>query len=180
MTLQTFFFCEALEEQNINPRKASVNHMDGTCFHKAIGNVPIIFPLRIVKKVAEISKEKHLEAFFMGKISDGRDWILKYDNVSESLYGRNSETKYSFHDEYYEKLSSAKFGISPTGDCPWSYRFFEAIMCHAVPVISDTETDIFSQGFSFYRDSQEKLYDTDLCLENYELFLKRHTLLGYV
>ena len=112
----------------------------------------------------------------MGKITDSRRWICKYSGVTESLYGRDPEKKFNFHEEYYKGLSEAKFTLTTTGNCPWSYRFFEAVMCESIPVLSDIEADIFAGYFFFFRDSQLKKYSENHTRTNYDMFIKRHTL----
>jgi hypothetical protein len=128
-----------------------------------------------VEKVKLIPKDKENDFIFLGKLSFGREWIMKYENVSESLYGRDPKKKYIFHREYFEQLCSAKYVLCPTGDCPWSYRFFEAIMCFSIPVLGDDENDIFSDNFFFYKDSETKKYSEDICRQNYLTFLANHT-----
>jgi hypothetical protein len=176
MTLQEFFFRKALAEVGITDGVVEVDHFNGLNFHKRIGTVPIVFPMSIVNRVRAIPKLKKEGYAFSGVINPGREWILKYPNVQSSTYGRNPETKYTFHEEYYAKLCDARFGIAPTGDCPWSYRFFESIMCWAIPVLSDDEKDIFSEPFFFYRDFETKVYQIEKCQQNYEIVLSTHTL----
>ena len=84
-----------------------------------------------------------------------RKWINKYDNVKTSLYGRGIK-KYDIDFDYYNNLSRTKFALCPIGDCNWSYRVFESIMCRAIPVIGDGETDIFIDNFKFFRDGDVK------------------------
>lgn len=39
--------------------------------------------------------------------------------------------------EYYRMLGKSKYALCPRGDYPWTYRFFEAIMCGALPIVED-------------------------------------------
>lgn len=98
--------------------------------------------------------------------------------MSTSDYGRNPSTKYLLDFNYYEMLNSAKFGLSPIGDCPWSYRFFESIMCSALPIIGPHEIDIFSNNFHFLIHGEAHLYSIEKCEANMEIFLEQHTLPG--
>lgn len=179
MKLQEFFFREALSEIGITHGAVEIDHRRGLCSHNEVGVVPIVFPMSMVRKIQRMPKIKTTDYAFRGMITPHREWILKYTNVAASDYGRNPRTKYTFDEFYYGNLCRARFGISPTGDCPWSYRFLESIMCHAIPVLSDTEEDVFSDNFHFYRDSEKKDYDANKCDENFEKFLKHHTLLSF-
>ncbi len=61
--------------------------------------------------------------------------------------GRSFPVK-SWHDEYFRTLSNSKFVLCPNGDFVWSYRFFESILCGAIPVVE--EGCPAYQGFRFY------------------------------
>lgn len=53
----------------------------------------------------------------------------------------------SWDDEYFKLLSHTQFVLCPNGDYIWSYRFFEAIMCGAIPIV---ESDCSAyDGFRF-------------------------------
>jgi hypothetical protein len=41
----------------------------------------------------------------------------------------------SWDEDYYKILSNSKFVLCPSGDYIWSYRFFESILCGAIPVV---------------------------------------------
>lgn len=41
----------------------------------------------------------------------------------------------SWDESYYKILSNSKFVLCPSGDYIWSYRFFESILCGAIPVV---------------------------------------------
>lgn len=176
--LQEYFLRLALTELGINGGIISVNHRNGQSTHEAIGTVPLVFPISYVEQVAAISKTKSQDFFFQGVISDNRAWLRTYENVTESRYGRQADTKYTFHTDYYAGLCRSRFALAPTGDCPWSYRFFEGIMCHAIPVLGDEDEDVFAAPFVHLRHSQPKTYDPAACDANYAAFLQLHTLPG--
>lgn len=50
--------------------------------------------------------------------------------------GRSFPVK-SWDEEYYALLADSEFALCPSGDFVWSYRFFEAAMCGAIPVIEE-------------------------------------------
>ena len=175
LKLQEFFFRTALLEIGIVGGDVKLDHKKGLCFHPNLGTVPLVFPIALVEQVRRIPKKKTLEYFFMGTLTEARNWLLKYDNVCNSDYGRDPERKYEFHIEYFEKLCACKFALAPTGDCPWSYRFFEAIMCYSIPVIGDNDPDVFCKDYFHYRDSEPKEYIPAKCHENYLTFINQHT-----
>ena len=114
--------------------------------------------------------------FFKGVVSANRTWLTKYPDVVESGYGRDANVKYQLDIDYYKGLSSSLFGLAPIGDCPWSYRFFESIMCKAIPILGDTDQDIFSDGYYFLRDSGDHKYDSEAAERNLTKMIKNHTL----
>lgn len=174
--LQEYFFRQALEEVGIVGGEIKIDHQTGKCWHSETGWRPITFPKSLVDEVANISKEKTEDYFFRGVISEGREWLRNFENVEESYYGRKKETKYQTDIEYYKKMCAARFGLAPVGDCPWSYRFFESIMCFSIPVIGQDDNDIYSDKFIYLRSSSKHEYDKDGCRYNYDVFIRDHTL----
>ena len=55
----------------------------------------------------------------------------------------------SWDEQYYRILLSSRYVLCPNGDYVWSYRFFEAILCGAIPVVEE-DSDVF-QGFEYAR-----------------------------
>ena len=47
-------------------------------------------------------------------------------------------------------MSKSKFTLTPTGGCPWSYRFFEAIMCLSIPILENNSNDIYEGLFLLF------------------------------
>jgi len=43
----------------------------------------------------------------------------------------------AWDDEDFRTMSRAKFVLCPRGDYPWTYRFFEAAMCGATPLVEE-------------------------------------------
>jgi len=41
----------------------------------------------------------------------------------------------SWDEEYYAFLAQSQFVLCPSGDFVWTYRFFEAALCGAIPII---------------------------------------------
>ena len=51
-----------------------------------------------------------------------------------SRRGRHFPGK-SWDEEYFQLLARSQFVLCPTGDFVWTYRFFEAALCGAMPII---------------------------------------------
>lgn len=87
-----------------------------------------------------------------------------------------------FDKKYFSNLSNSKFCLCPAGDAPWSMRFYEAIMCKAIPIVSTVKESYRSNaksklGYKFYLTSDKNfIYRKDWVDHNYNLFLKYHTL----
>lgn len=94
-----------------------------------------------------------------------------------STKGRTFPEK-AWDDNYFDQMANAKFVLCPNGDFIWTYRFFEAIFCGAIPIIED-EADIY-KGFIYYRlsDPVEKYkYSQDIIHHNFQLAKERLTIL---
>ncbi|MEQ1786440.1 MAG: exostosin family protein [Acidimicrobiales bacterium] len=88
-----------------------------------------------------------------------------------------------FHAHYFQVMRSSQFTLCPAGDRPWSQRFFEAIMCRSIPIVSDPDhvgrNELERQiGYHVYRCDDDHVYDEDLVEENRRLFLRHQTLIG--
>lgn len=86
------------------------------------------------------------------------------------------------HRHYFAVLRASQFTLCPAGDRPWSMRFFEAIMCRSIPVVSDLEhvgrnALERSIGYHVYLHGDEHAYDPELAEENHRLFLRHQTLI---
>ena len=82
--------------------------------------------------------------------------------------------KYNIDKNYLKTLCKSKFTLSPTGDCPWSYRFFEAIMCLSIPILEKNSNDIYCKDYYFFYDDDKHFYDLEKAKKNYNLFIKNH------
>jgi len=57
-------------------------------------------------------------------------------------------------DAYYELLAGSQFVICPNGDFVWTYRFLEAVLCGAIPVVEES-CDLY-EGFEYHRMGDAK------------------------
>lgn len=92
------------------------------------------------------------------------------------------EARDHFNDAYFRVLRSSQFTLCPAGDLPWSMRFFEAIMCRSIPIVSDRQhvgrNDLErSIGYHVYLPDDQHRYDEALVEENYRMFLRHQTLI---
>ncbi|BAY83459.1 hypothetical protein NIES267_29480 [Calothrix parasitica NIES-267] len=79
----------------------------------------------------------------------------------------------AWDEEYFRLLANSQFVLCPSGDYIWTYRFFESIMCGAIPIIE--EYCPAYEGFRYFtmNDSISSLkwseedinYNFQLCFE---------------
>lgn len=83
----------------------------------------------------------------------------------------------SWDDDYFRVLARSQFVLCPNGDYVWSYRFFEAALCGAIPVVE--ETCEAYQGFHYYmmEDRADTLVWSEAdAIHNFALCVDRITL----
>ena len=83
----------------------------------------------------------------------------------------------AWDDEYFKMLLRSKFVLCPAGDFVWTYRFFESIMCGAIPI---TEGYCSSyEGFRYFTmaDSAAEIQWSAVIAEyNFNLCVQRLTI----
>lgn len=174
---QTFYLKKALMELlGKNSKKKisiEIDHKNGTNNINGI-KVPVIFPLYIKNHILTLNKDKNLDYVFFGVISPQREWVTSYRGknsiINHSDYGRNPD-KYKIDENYYKTMCCSKFALTPTNHCPWSYRFFEAIMCMAIPILEKNTDDIYAKDYFYLTDGEEHIYDHKKAIENYNRFI---------
>lgn len=87
-----------------------------------------------------------------------------------------------FNPHFFAVLRRSQFTLCPAGDRPWSMRFFEAVMCRSIPIVSDLRhigrNDVErSLGYRALLREDAHEYDPDLAEENYQIFLRHQTLM---
>lgn len=88
--------------------------------------------------------------------------------VWSSTRGREFPVK-AWDVDYYNVLANSEFVVCPNGDYTWTYRFFEATLCGAIPVIED-ECDLY-EGFRYFnmQDRPDKMkWNKEDALHNYK------------
>lgn len=147
------------------------------------------------------NKRQSLIQQWMDKNLDDLNYTLEFENsVFKSVLNKitkylriplTNETRYgdllvwnstrgrvfpgkSWDEAYYQTLLNSKFVLCPNGDYIWSYRFFESILCGAIPVIE--ESCAAYNGFK-YRFMSEVIDSNDWSAEdakhNYLLAIDR-------
>lgn len=182
MLLQEHFFRLALAEKNIPVNNLQVKHDKALCYNNGV-KYPIVFPLEMINTIKNIqdSVQKTRQYFYRGVDRKTKSWIKKYMNREDSLVtfsnrGRDKNLKYNLDIDYYTEMARSHFVLCPTDVYPWSYRFLEAIMAGCIPILSDTEYDIHSSNFKFYRVSDNHIYRQDWVEYNINKLIDIHTL----
>jgi hypothetical protein len=88
-----------------------------------------------------------------------------------------------FNRHFFEVLRRSRFALCPAGDAPWSNRFFEAVMCGAIPIVEDPvhsgrHDHERAIGYRMYLKDEEHHYDPQVVMHNRRLFLEHQTLIG--
>lgn len=118
----------------------------------------------INKKKSKILNFFNIDSSINKKIGDLIIW--------SSNRGRKFPIK-AWDNEYFEVLGKSQFVLCPSGVCVWSYRFFEAILCGAIPIVEKNCEAYEGFRFKYMDDSAEKFkwskedaeYNYNLCLE---------------
>lgn len=128
----------------------------------------LVFPRFLIN--TGVPKTKGM--LFMGLITDKRmDWLKQFPNATiiNSLRGRCDSTKV-YDKIYFDKMAQAKFALCPNGDFTWTYRFFEAILCGAIPIIQHY-CELY-EGFHFYFNASNIHYNKTWVKDNLYLLEK--------
>jgi len=155
----------------------------------------LLFPKQMINRCKE-PKEKKTGFSFTGKKTRQRvEFLQKWlkDNTgkdidftnSDEYYRDNSKIVFSdkgrifpdkvWDEQYFNDLQETSFVICPNGDFIWTYRFFEAVMCRAIPVVEDTCEHY--DGFMFYnKEDRDMTYKPEWVEHNIELLIERFTL----
>jgi hypothetical protein len=160
------------------------NHYNGTCRFIGAPNparqrrlndttYSLLFPHYMLREIVPMRCPERARAGYYfrglsrGSISRSRKALLEEyrgrndTRIELSYRGRMPSVKYTLDRDYLRSLCCAKFALAPSNDCPWSYRFFEAIMCNAIPVLHDGDGDIFAKHFHHLRSGQASAHSYD-------------------
>lgn len=176
--LKKYFIVKfVVESNNAKVAKVKISHTDPTI---EIGNNkrPLLFSEGVFDYCRKMwDKERKIDYLFIGLITPERkDILTRFQKrvgsihlrdkivITDSEKGRQFPEK-AWDDEYYQMMSRAKFVLCPNGDFVWTYRFFEAILCGAIPIIQDY-CELY-EGFTYYTmDSPSFEYTHDIAENN--------------
>lgn len=136
---------------------------------------PLIFPHGIVERCrAKWCDSRPVRFSFCGLVNEQRrhaldSWTAAQGGASVEIFaselGRQFPEK-AWDESYYDRLARSEFVLCPRGDCVWSYRFFEAVLCGAIPIAEQAcaafdgfEYELMSgdaRGFAWSADIAER------------------------
>jgi hypothetical protein len=174
--------------QKIGSLPANVEYLHKDPFVR-IGNikVPLLYPQSVIHRCHQLWNDRRMIDFlFLGKMEWKRQEILeqwKADNpaaqnanvlIEDSHNGRNLKLG-AWDGRYYTLLGKSKFALCPDGAFRWTYRFFEAILCGAIPVVQ-RHTDCYD-GFQFhYMHDKQFEWTEEKVNHNRKLAIQRLTI----
>ena len=142
-----------------------------------------MFPRSLVDLTDRLRCAKTQEFFFRGVDTAARKWVKQYvglprSKIEFSRRGRDPNKKHENDVDYFENLSRSKFACCPVGGCwdqknqSWTYRFFEAILCRAVPVLESFDKERFHCPFFCYAKDEIGKYCPEEAEKNRQLLLE--------
>ena len=191
--LQELLLRQAMLEEGLDiPHKGlKIDHDIGKSY---IGDfqVGIVYPRSFFDATAPCAVQRSIDYYFNGfeGADDGRRKLLSaYSGYKcKIIFTRAGRTKKKmlFNEEYYEGMMSAKFGLCPhqldwTGNWSvlWTYRFIEAAMCGAIPILFRRTPlcDDFIKEFNYYWDDEVHTFDSEKSLHNRRMSIAHHSLM---
>lgn len=132
-----------------------------------------------------ITKDKFSLPITDSFINKKRSKIFNFFNIDSTvsktignliIWSSNRGRKFpikSWDDEYFKVLGDSQFVLCPSGVCIWSYRFFESILCGAIPIVESNCEAYEGFRFKYMSDDASKFvwskedaeYNYNLCLE---------------
>lgn len=119
------------------------------------------------------------------KSHEKKGFVAYLVQTREAQYREVEENEF-----YFKTMCESKFILCPAGDAPWSFRFYETIMCKSIPIVETVhhtyrtqEEKEFDYAYLLANDygkidevmNNEILYN-EMVSKNTELFRKRHML----
>ena len=84
---------------------------------------------------------------------------------------------------YFEKMCQSTYVLCPAGDAPWSFRFYEILMCKSVPVVESwhhtyrtKEEANINYKYVLYQNIENDIICDEYCKENTKIFESYHLL----
>lgn len=136
----------------------------------------LIYPASIPRKSREFWSSNRSGTSFTGFIPEFRAEAFKIwqdrASITATSGGRKGLKRY-WDVDYLTEMGKAEFALCPDGGYPWSYRFFEAIMCGATPIIQTDQP--YYQGYHYHKWDDVNLQHKNV-EENFQLLTERLTL----
>jgi len=180
MNLQEYYIRKAIEEAGITLRTLRVKHKEAECWINR-RYYRLIFPKSLIDLCNGITKKetKTIDYCFKGVITNERAWLNDYKGKENNVIihsdrGRDENLKYSYDIDYYTLLAKSKYALCPVGECLWSYRMFEAIMCNCIPIVD--RNDMFRYRFKTLCRKDNHIYSENICNYNKDILLNKYTL----
>lgn len=87
--------------------------------------------------------------------------------------------------DYFEKMCQSHFVLCPAGDAPWSFRFYEILMCKSIPVVESwhhtyrtPEEATIPYKYVLYTNIENEIVYDEYINENARIFEKYHIING--
>lgn len=188
--IQGVYFVRALQEARIAFRHpVTINRARATQKNGKM-SYPLLFPRSLVEgcRRAWVSHPRPVRYAFRGYKSERRSWVSEYQrpefersDIFFTNKGRTLATQsdpFVYDWAYYRSLASATFALCPPGEHDWTYRFFEAVMCGAIPVVNSNCIHECMRGFRVYAHDAPDTHkpSASMVAHNIRLFLAKHTL----
>ncbi len=139
-------------------------------------SLPLLYPKGAVEKCLEYYSKRSIDFMFQGLIPSHRKPSLdKWRDRAVILptdKGRKGITRY-WDENYLKLLSITKFSLCPNGGYPWTYRFFESILCGATPIVQRKLPLYDGFYYHMWNDTNFEHINTE---ENFQLAYHRLTI----
>ena len=112
--------------------------------------------------------------------------ILGYCPKNDPIDNQTRQVQYRIvkdNIEYFEKMCQSKYCLCPGGDAPWSFRFYEVLMCKSIPIVKSwhdtyrTEKEAtVNYKYILFQDIKNDINYDDYINENTAKFENYHLL----
>lgn len=147
------------------------------------------------KWIIEFAKNKFTANSYFINTDKPKNWtkLGSFDKTNENIgynpkvmqnnQSRDVQFRYVHENLYYFNImAQSKFILCPRGDAPWSFRFYESLMCGAIPIVQTwhhtyrtAEESVIP--YKYQLSNQETFqYNDDIVKENDTIFQKYHLL----
>lgn len=142
---------------------------------------PLLFPHRAFELYRQSWTSRTLFSSFAGNPSRVRKKVLKrWSRSHRRAVGRAVSLSWSqegrrwpgkaWDPNYVADLGRSQFVLCPRGDFSWTYRFFEAAACGAIPIVEESHS--LYEGFHHHRIDEQLAnleWSNTRAEENYQL-----------